>query len=785
MPTFVERIQRAILGPNGSVPEFTPIGESVGSGRSRLARSMARFAEDEGLDRASAVATIGITGNTFVNDILTTEEFNTALSGLTGAQKWDEMVRSDGQVSAVLEVQKLPLHGANWYIDCDLPDVKADLETQLGIGDFKGKGRLNWDEYLLNVLLCLDFGFEVMEKIWEINDGKMWLRKVAHRSQLTIKKWIRDEVGNLAGVEQEGPGADGTTERPIIPGEKLIHIARKQVGDNFEGISALRPMYKPWYMKELAERIEIMKIERWGLGIPFAEEPERGTNNKVRKSIQSMLKLMRAGTKAFFTTPYGWKIGILVPQGNMPDILPIIKHNDEQIARAALAMFLNLGTTASGSRALAGNFLDMFYNVEEALANSVVTVTNEQLIRDFLIFNYPNGANIEASLAYANLKPRSLEAVSKAVALLGNAGFLTPDEGTENSLRELADLAPKEQTEEDDDGDGDPEDKPEPDDDDLSPDDDVDEQLRQRHRRQQRNRLSEFEPWRELRPDEQYVAFAEIEAHQDSTVEDVVAIFRAVRPSWIESLTDQIDEALKDGDPKDLDTATLLKSETRARSTDVVKLLRASYREGRKAVRKEARKSRKAQDAAMAGILKPSKEARERMEALGLKLTLRDEPQDQTELTAQLRTRANRFFDNLAKRIIGTAQEEGLALNRTKGIDYDQDDLDRIADELTQRFDATARREAGAIVSESFSMGRVKEANRLKDDITYATYSALLDKKVCDVCAQFDGRQYQVGAQDYHADSPPHPQCLSAASGANKCRCLWVYTYVGQSAARG
>jgi len=39
-------------------------------------------------------------------------------------------------------------------------------------------------------------------------------------------------------------------------------------GENWEGVSLLRPAYKPWFMKSTLEKIDAIAHERQSLGVP-------------------------------------------------------------------------------------------------------------------------------------------------------------------------------------------------------------------------------------------------------------------------------------------------------------------------------------------------------------------------------------------------------------------------------------------------------------------------------------------------------------------------------------
>ena len=75
-------------------------------------------------------------------------------------------------------------------------------------------------------------------------------------------------------------------------------------------------------------------------------------------------------------------------EGQTRDPLPSIQHHSEQITRSVLAMFLNLGSTQTGSRALGNSFLDFFHLSLNATAALICDTISETTIRRLVDFNF-------------------------------------------------------------------------------------------------------------------------------------------------------------------------------------------------------------------------------------------------------------------------------------------------------------------------------------------------------------------------------------------------------------
>ena len=97
------------------------------------------------------------------------------------------------------------------------------------------------------------FGFFLGERYYRPIqvDGKTLLAPVIRlMSQKTIDQWIVSPEGTLDGIIQRAYGDDAIMHEAYIDRSRLVHFAIEQEGDNFEGISMLRPCYGPWVRKK-------------------------------------------------------------------------------------------------------------------------------------------------------------------------------------------------------------------------------------------------------------------------------------------------------------------------------------------------------------------------------------------------------------------------------------------------------------------------------------------------------------------------------------------------------
>src|ERR1044072_1423190 len=187
------------------------------------------------------------------------------------------------------------------------------------------------------------------------------------------------------GVESIVQGI-GRNPKPIPVSRLLCYVWDQEAG-NWVGRSMLRSCYRPWLAKDLAFRVAPLNIERNGMGVPVIEAPPGATEEQIT-ALGAMAEAYRGGEKAGGAIPWGSKLTLQGVQGTIPDAVGFMRFCNEEMAKGFLAMFMNLGQTETGSRALGSEFLDFFSNALEAVAGWYADITTEHGFEDWVDWNY-------------------------------------------------------------------------------------------------------------------------------------------------------------------------------------------------------------------------------------------------------------------------------------------------------------------------------------------------------------------------------------------------------------
>ena len=378
---------------------------------------------------------IGVAGNTgFWGSPLTGEHLR-LLEGAAGRAVYDQMRRSDHQVGAVLKAITLPIRQADYFMD-PASDDALDVEIAETLQQALLHGMTHtWDDTLRHALLMLPFGFSVLEKVYEYRDGLQLPRKLAARMPQSVERWEYDKRRRrLTHLVQRD--ADGQEIK--IPIEKLLVFTHDKEGDNWEGMSILRTAYKGWFLKDDLEKTNAIMHARWGAGVPFFRTPPavaRGSEewNEGTKALEGL----HANEKAYLQYPNTWEGGVLGKEGRGTDVLGSIEYYDQAIAKAMLALHINLGTSKSGSRALGGTFVESFLMATQATADYVAEVFSRFCVRELVDLNWG------VRRRYPTFRVRRIHRADlREIGFLVQSGALDADDSLQNTIRENLRMPP-------------------------------------------------------------------------------------------------------------------------------------------------------------------------------------------------------------------------------------------------------------------------------------------------------------------------------------------------------
>jgi len=328
-------------------------------------------------------------------------ESNPDLRWPHSVEVFDRMRREDPQVKSVLRAVTLPILRTEWTLDgtgCReevvqlvAEDLGLPIKGRAFVAPLRSKGRLSFRDTLRLALLMLVYGHSFFEQVYDQSSGMARLKKLAWRPPRTISDIKVERDGGLKGIKQHGV-------KELIGVDRLVAFVHEREGGNWAGESILRSAYKMSILKDRLLRIQALVAERNGLGLPVvtsAAPPDVADNfeaavkwldEQIARGLE-IAKGARAGDTAGVSLPYGATFDLKGVSGKLPDTDGPIRYYDEQIARAVLAHFLNLGSE-TGSWALGSTFANFFTDSLNAVAQYVAEVFNQHVIEDLVDANW-------------------------------------------------------------------------------------------------------------------------------------------------------------------------------------------------------------------------------------------------------------------------------------------------------------------------------------------------------------------------------------------------------------
>lgn len=344
---------------------------------------------------------------------------------------------TDGQVKAVTGAIESPVRRFAWALDPNgAPDATVErIAEDLGLPRMgerdrarpRGARALLWSHHLRDALRALRYGHYAFNLVVPAVGGQNRLAALSPRPPLTIDRWDVARDGALIGIAQTVDGKE-----QFIPAAHLAVYTWEREGANWKGESMLRSLYRPWRAKDTLLRIDLLKNERNGMGVPTPHVTDQSVTPAQIKEAERIASQWRAGENASATMPFGIEMRLLGVQGTLPDTIASARYHDEEMARALGQMVLQLGQTETGSRALGDTFADLALNAIEGVASWIADTATEQIVERLVDLN--EGPDAPAPrIVWEHVEDPELAVAD--LALLVERGVITPDEGLEDQQR--------------------------------------------------------------------------------------------------------------------------------------------------------------------------------------------------------------------------------------------------------------------------------------------------------------------------------------------------------------
>lgn len=307
----------------------------------------------------------------------------------------DEML-NHYQVAACWQAVKLP--SLSQYVielapqQCDLIAVDliaSQLDVPIEGQDEDRSGRrakaFSARKHFTRAIEAVVYGHAVFEQAGDHDQGDLWkLVDLPPVPQWTLDdaSWKVDKHGKLLEVVQYGANPE-----VHLAADHLVVFTWQGAPGDFRGRSILRPLTAPWMLSDRGMRVTGMAMERTGMGIPVGKVG-MAAGSQAKQDMERLLRNLAAGenTNLVLETDEDVQKSMMLMgvTGSTPDLVGILRHWDEAIARGMLASVLQLGSTETGSRALGETFDDLLAMFHDAIVDWYCDTMTAQLVEPWV-----------------------------------------------------------------------------------------------------------------------------------------------------------------------------------------------------------------------------------------------------------------------------------------------------------------------------------------------------------------------------------------------------------------
>lgn len=421
----------------------------------------------------SLTTEVGITGTPNFSGQLLTEQ-NSRLShtkafGLPGVQTWGEWEKArktNPFVAMALDFVTAPIRDAR-------TDVRPadDSSEAKRIADFVKWNLTEALEPSLPTFLeqtarnMLGDGFVFAERVYAVQErgvigGQGYvLAKLADRLSRSVHEngWIERD-GDLVAIRQQGPRNDGSASWVTVdvPAEKILLFSWQRRGNDYQGVSAFRPVWKLIAIQEMLQKVFAISSQREAAGIPVAEIAT-GSPMQVedKNKLEEFLANMVFHEAASAVLPAGVTLKWLFsPAANKGHVIQAWRDIGLAVLQTLQAQQMVLGTQDTGSRSVgevhqraSTIYVQSVVAALEQVFNGVGSRKYTGVIRQLVDLNFgPQKAypKLAITLQRAELAAGELATAAKTGV---EAGLFKPSLADENAFREKLGFEPVDEAE--------------------------------------------------------------------------------------------------------------------------------------------------------------------------------------------------------------------------------------------------------------------------------------------------------------------------------------------------
>ena len=341
-------------------------------------------------------------------------------------QDYIEMQQNDGEVQAIVRLLTLPIISTPLYVSPAKGDKgERDFIENAFFSNANVGGMTTPLPFIIADMTRGIFeGFRVYEKVAQIIEtgkykGKVSWRKLAPRDAQTVTLKT-DEHGGFNGVYQEATLGDKTVEVDI-PTQKCMLFTFQKEKHWLYGESILKTAYYHYDKKHKLYYISHKKAEIDATGLKVLRV-DQTTNSEERAAAEEVVDTIGVNTRV--TLPPGIELEIQRGGESGFNLMPLINHHNDQMAKSALVQVLDQVKYAYpyGKGTPASQYVDLSIT---SIMKQMEATLNTYAVNPLIDINFGSGAYPE--IKFEKLADSSTAFLKDVFSQIMKDGYEIPD----------------------------------------------------------------------------------------------------------------------------------------------------------------------------------------------------------------------------------------------------------------------------------------------------------------------------------------------------------------------
>lgn len=312
------------------------------------------------------------------NDLSTFGTMNNpdVLFGKTGANMgiFEEMLQ-DAHIYAKLEQLKDRVFGMQWDVR---PVDNEDESSQVASFVKNCLTSIGLKQLLQDMMMAVEYGFSVVEIVWEEKDG-VWLPEKALGRRPDRFSFTSD--GSLALT-------DGMATLPLNEEYKFIVHRNSPKNENPYGTPVLSKCYWPWMFKKAGFRYWLTVAEKYGVPTVLAlfdSIDDTDSRERAKELADNLYNIQSDAAVALANVD---SVQVLETKGTSQDFSELVNICNSEISKAITGEILTSDTSSNGSYSLAKQHLETLQVKSDKVAKAIAETVSRTIVKWIVELNF-------------------------------------------------------------------------------------------------------------------------------------------------------------------------------------------------------------------------------------------------------------------------------------------------------------------------------------------------------------------------------------------------------------